>query len=206
MGQIRPIIVLLAAFVLYAVVFHCSGIFFWGGLGVTAIALALGGRWASGDVLRKQFRFPGWHWMLEGGVLGAMALYVVFLIGGYCSTLIVPNGAGSIHSIYDRGDGVPQAVILAVLVIVASAEEIYWRGCLQPMLTERFGWFAAWIGTAALYAAVHIAAGNFVLFGAAGVAGLAFGLVASMRPGLFGVILMHLLFDITAFQIAPMRF
>jgi len=66
-------------------------------------------------------------------------------------------------------------IALLLFFITGPAEEIYWRGYLQKNLMVRFGRWQGWLLATVIYAAVHIWSFNFMLIGAAFVAGAFWG-------------------------------
>lgn len=75
---------------------------------------------------------------------------------------------------------------VAVVAVQAGAEEVFFRGWLQPALTSRWGWVAGIVASALAFAALHVAGGarapisllNLFL------GGLTFGLFAARGGGL----------------------
>ena len=98
------------------------------------------------------------------------------------------------------------AVVIALMIIVvAAAEEIVWRGLVTSLLAEKLGTRTAWLYSAGLYALAHVgtlwalrdpeAGLNPVLPLAALGAGIIWGGMAHYLGRLFPVILAHALFD-----------
>ena len=80
--------------------------------------------------------------------------------------------------------------------VTSPAEEIFWRGFLQRRLMLRLGSFWGWIIASVLYAAVHISSLNFMLVGAAGVAGLFWGLLYWRLKTLWPVVIIPCRLDL----------
>ncbi|MBS2013895.1 MAG: CPBP family intramembrane metalloprotease [Deltaproteobacteria bacterium] len=99
------------------------------------------------------------------------------------------------------------AVVVAVLIVMAIAEEIVWRGLVTTLLAEVVGSRRAWVWAAVLYAAAHVptmwalrdpvAGANPVLPAAALACGLVWGFLARRFERLLPSIFSHVLFDWT---------
>jgi len=111
-----------------------------------------------------------------------------------------------VDAIYAKGDNTPGWVIGLVLFFITSpAEEIFWRGFLQRRLSRYLGGFGGWVIAAILYAAVHISSLNFMLVGAAGIAGLFWGFLYWRLKTLWPVVISHAVWTCLAFAVAPIR-
>lgn len=143
---------------------------------------------------------------LLAGAAGAALLYVIFWAGREVSLAVFDFAGGQIEGIYRRGDGTPAWVIAGLLLLVTGpAEEIYWRGTLQEALMARFGRLRGWAAAGTLYAAVHAASGNFMLVGAAAVAGAFWGGWYAWGGRLPPVIVSHALWSSVVFTALPLR-
>ena len=80
-----------------------------------------------------------------------------------------------------------------------------WRGFLQRRLGLHMGDFKGWIVSSVLYAAVHISSLNFMLVGAAGIAGLFWGFMYWRLGTLWPVVISHAVWTCLAFAVAPIR-
>lgn len=110
-----------------------------------------------------------------------------------------------IGGIYGKGEGTPLWVIAMLLFFVTGpSEELYWRGYLQRQLMVRLGGFQGWVLATAVYAGVHICSLNFVLIGAAGVAGAFWGAMYWRLGKLAPVIISHSLWSAVIFTVAPL--
>jgi membrane protease YdiL (CAAX protease family) len=140
------------------------------------------------------------------GVLSALFLYGVFMVGNAVSNLLFPFAETQVDAIYAKGNHTPGWVIALVLFFVTSpAEEIFWRGLLQRRLSRHLGGFGGWIMAAVLYAAVHISSLNFMLVGAAGIAGLFWGFLYWRLKTLWPVVISHAVWAGLAFAVAPIH-
>ncbi len=140
------------------------------------------------------------------GVLSALCLYGIFLAGNAISKVLFSFAQGQVDAIYQKGDNAPGwAIGLLLLLVTSPCEEIFWRGFLQRRLSRRLGSFGGWITAAVLYAAVHISSLNFMLVGAAGVAGLFWGFLYWRLGTLWPVVISHALWTCLAFAVAPIH-
>jgi len=194
---------LLAAF-FWWVIFGKEAVNFWLGLSaatstLAALSLLLGGR----DFRRSLLKFPGstTFWL---GLASAVALYVVFEVGYFCSRLLfstTPEVVGNIYAI--RSKAGPLVITLVLLFITSPCEEIFWRGFLQRWAVGRFGLMAGWILSTLLYSAVHITSGNWMLVMAAMVAGAFWGLLYLLTQNLWACILSHAFWAVLIFILIP---
>lgn len=193
----------LAAF-FWWVIFGKEAVNFWLGMSVAtstlaALSLILGGR----DFRRSLLKFPGstTFWM---GLASAVALYAVFEVGYFCSRLLFSTSPEEVSNIYTiRSKANPFVISLVLLFITSPCEEIFWRGFLQRWAVGRFGLVAGWILSTLLYAAVHIASGNWMLVMAAMVAGAFWGLLYLLTQNLWICILSHAFWTVLIFILIP---
>jgi membrane protease YdiL (CAAX protease family) len=141
---------------------------------------------------------------LAYGLLLAVLLWGVFWAGKRVSTLILPFAGQQIGAIYGKGEGFSQPVIFFLLLFVTGpCEEIYWRGFLQKQLMASHGGVRGWLLTTAVYAGVHIWSFNFMLIGAAAVAGAFWGFFYWRLGRLAPVIVSHALWSACIFAVVP---
>ncbi|MFZ0132117.1 MAG: type II CAAX endopeptidase family protein [Desulfobacterales bacterium] len=138
------------------------------------------------------------------GLASAVALYLVFWAGKTVSSMILPFAGDQIGSIYQKGEGTSiWKIALLLFFVTGPCEELYWRGFLQRRLMGRFGNGRGWIIATVLYAGVHIASLNFMLIGAAGVAGAFWGAMYWRLKDLTPVIISHSIWSTVIFAILP---
>ena len=138
------------------------------------------------------------------GIFTAAALYFVFWLGKKVSSALFPFAEHQIGSIYNKGEGTPMGVIAALLFFVTGpCEEFYWRGFLQRNLVRRFGGWQGWLLATAVYAGVHIWSFNFMLIGAAAVAGAFWGALYWRLGNLAPVIISHSIWSTVVFAVLP---
>jgi membrane protease YdiL (CAAX protease family) len=140
------------------------------------------------------------------GLVSAAILYFIFWAGKAVSGMILPFSGGQIGGIYNKGAGTQMWVIALLLFFVTGpSEELYWRGYLQKNLMSRFGQWQGWLLATAIYAAVHIWSFNFMLIGAAAVAGAFWGAMYWRLKNLTPVIISHSVWSAVIFAVFPMH-
>lgn len=137
------------------------------------------GAWLAG-------RLPA-AWSVAGLAIGAL---------GFAAAVAVAWIAGAVHPGAEpplSGPAGGIAVGLLLVVFQSSAEEVYFRGWLQPVLCARWGPWLGLAATSAMFAALHVVAGargalaivNLFL------GGVLFGLLALRTGGLWAPAAAH---------------
>ena len=140
------------------------------------------------------------------GLVSAALLYFVFWAGRAVSTSLFDFAGRQIGGIYHKGEGTPLwAIALLLFCVTGPSEEIFWRGYLQRSLMGRFGRWPGWALATAVYAGVHVWSLNFMLIGAAAVAGAFWGAMYAHLGRLSPVILSHAVWSTVIFAVFPMR-
>lgn len=193
--------VLLATLFWFAT-FYLTWASFWIKISVSAATLAIVSLLLQPN-RKERIRFDARAVAL--GLVSAAILYFIFWTGKTVSAMILPFSGGQIGGIYDKGAGTPMWVIALLLFFVTGpSEELYWRGYLQKNLMMRFGQWQGWLLATAIYAAVHIWSFNFMLVGAAAVAGAFWGAMYWRLKNLTPVIISHSVWSAIIFAVFPM--
>ena len=138
------------------------------------------------------------------GLLSALLLYLIFWIGKQASMFLLSFAGQQIGSIYAKGQGTPDwAIALLLFLVTGPCEEIFWRGFVQRQLTDRMGGLRGWMLATAVYAGVHIWSFNFMLIGAAAVAGAYWGAIYWRTGNLPLVIISHSVWSAVVFTAVP---
>lgn len=139
------------------------------------------------------------------GVALAALLWCVFWVGDKVACWMFPFAEGEIGSIYSMKDGTsPWLIGPLLLLVIGPAEEIFWRGFVQRQFSLKMNSTCAFVLTTAIYALVHIWAGNFMLVVAAAVVGGVWGLLYRLWPkGLWTLIISHAVWDVVVFLVLP---
>ena len=190
------------AFVLWFVTFYLTWSTFWIKISFSAATLAGLSLWLQPN-RKTQLRFNARSIVI--GLISALVLYLIFWLGKKVSTAIFPFADHQIGGIYGIGEGTSMWVIAMLLFLVTGpSEEIYWRGYLQDNLMKRFGPWQGWLIATAIYAIVHIWSFNFMLIGAAFVAGAFWGAMYWYLRDLAPVIISHSVWSMVIFAVFPM--
>ena len=191
---------LAAAVPAFAATFNCPRSKLWSRMTCTGLglgAIAIGG---ARDVRATRIRARD----IPLGLASAGALYLTFKVGDRFARRAVPSGDREIREIYALRTIRPRGEIAARLAtIIGPAEELFWRGLVQGAFQQCFGPWRAMVLTNSGYTGVHLLARNFTLLGAAGVAGLHWGVLRALRLPLGALIVSHIAWDIWIFLIQP---
>jgi membrane protease YdiL (CAAX protease family) len=199
-GALLATVALAAA--LWFVTFYITWGIFWFKIALSAATLASMAWWL-GFQHEQSLRFDLTSWGI--GLASAAALYLIFWSGKALATAYFPFAHNQIGAIYGKGEGTPLWVIIFLLFFVTGpCEEIYWRGYLQRQLMLRFGGLKGWVLATIIYAGVHTWSFNFMLIGAAGVAGAFWGAMYWRLGKLGPVIISHSLWSSVIFAVFPM--
>lgn len=175
---------------------------FWIKISVAASALAILSRLFGGPVPLRRMNLR----TLYLGLSAAAALYAVFMIGRMAAIHLFGFAHDQIGGIYAKGTGTPSWVIALLLFFVTGpSEEIFWRGYLQRGLQQRLGNAKGYLLASLLYAGVHISSMNFMLVGAAGVAGAFWGAFYWRTRNLTAAIISHSVWSTVIFTIFPLH-
>ncbi len=192
---------LLAAF-LWFVTFALSWASFWVKIALSASLLA-GISLVLQPIRREEFRIDPAAVFI--GLASAAVLYLVFWTGRAVSMTLFDFAGREIGGIYQKRGGTPLWTIAVLLFCVTGpSEEIFWRGYLQRNLMERYGRWPGWAIATAVYAGVHVWSLNFMLVGAAAVAGAFWGAMYAHLGRLSPVILSHAVWSTVIFAVFPM--
>ena len=140
------------------------------------------------------------------GIGIAVVLWFVFYVGDKASQWMFDFARQQVNLIYDIKTGnQPWLIALLLLFIIGPAEEIFWRGYIQRQLSQRWSPNVGFLVTTAIYTAVHLPSGNFMLVMAAMVCGVAWGGLYRLMPQHFpAIVLSHALWDAAAFVWFPL--
>ena len=197
----KPLIGFFIALVLWTVMFSpwtAPHVNFWIMMTCSGLILTTYSTWTN-PAWMKDVRFDFSN--IAIGVLLAAALWVVFWLGEFFSTLLFDFARPQVDMIYGMKEGENPWVLTALMLfIIGPAEEIFWRGYLQKNFTERWNPDVAFAVTSLMYSLVHISKFNFMLIMAAMVAGIVWGLAYRFFPEKLGaIIISHALWDCAVF-------
>jgi membrane protease YdiL (CAAX protease family) len=169
---------------------------------MTATGLALGSLALATEPELRRLRVRGRD--VVTGLASAGGLYGIFLVGDRMVRHLLERGGEDIGDVYALRELGPAPQLAARLaLVIGPAEELFWRGFVNPRLQRRLG---RWPGAAAgsfAYAGAHVATGNFTLFGAAGVAGAYWSALAAAGVPMGALVVSHVAWDLLTFLVAP---
>ncbi len=187
----------------WIVVFVWTPINFWYVMGLGAGGLALAASLTEPSAMRETLRFRLSDALV--GVLSAVLLYAVFVVGREVTTRIVPFATEQIGAVYDNKALLnPGTIGLLIGLVIGPGEEVFWRGFLQRGLEGRIGGWRAYGVATLLYALVHVFTGNIMLVVAASVAGIVWGWLFLRFGRLWPGIISHVAWDLTVFLWLPL--
>lgn len=196
------LITVLLANVLWFATFYLTFSTFWIKITISALSLATLSLWIR-PIPSDRFHLDAKAVLI--GLVSAVALYLIFWAGKEISTAILPFAQQQIGGVYGKGTGTNVGIIFFLLLFVTGpCEELYWRGFLQDRLMVRFGGLQGWLLTTAVYAGVHLWSFNFMLIGAAAVAGAFWGAMYWRLGNLVPVIISHSIWSAVIFAILPL--
>ncbi len=174
---------------------------FWLSMAMAVIVLStLAIRWGGFPYKREHFNKR----TLLIGIVSAILLYLIFVLGNYLSQLMFSFAKPQISSIYHIRTQAEAFIIALVLLFVTSpGEEIFWRHFIQRWSMQTFGSYKGWLIASLIYAGVHIPSGNFMLVMAALVAGLFWGFIYLKEKNILAVTISHALWTTGIFVFFP---
>jgi uncharacterized protein len=139
------------------------------------------------------------------GILSGLILYLLFWLGVQAFDLLNLPFENSIKKLYRWFAPALFWQYLALILVAAPGEELFWRGFVQKRLLRYFGPLKSILIAALLYASVHIYSGTFILMLAAFLSGLIWGALYLWKKSMPLVIVSHIVFDIMIFIILPLK-
>jgi membrane protease YdiL (CAAX protease family) len=134
--------------------------------------------------------------------LGAgTALAAVFVVGALVVRQ-VPALSDRVEGVLDYARGGSWPIVLLLTAANGIAEEVFFRGGVQPALPER----VRLPGSVVIYAAMTVATGNFMLVFAAALLGAVVSLQRKATGGVLAPILTHVSWSVLMFVALPLVF
>ncbi len=193
---------LLAALVLWYIIFGLEAGNFWFKISFSSVLLASVSLWIVGRQASALFKYRKRHLLIGFG--SALLLYGIFWAGKLVLTTLFPAARTAIGSVYTAGKETPAWLIALLLLAVTSpAEEIFWRGFIQRVFMQRMSPILGFSITLLCYTLVHIWSLNILLILAAFTAGFCWGLIYLLEKSLTPVIISHALWSVSAFVVFP---
>lgn len=142
---------------------------------------------------------------LSIGTVSGLILYLVFWMGIQAFDLFNLPFGNSVNKLYRWFAPELFWQYLALILVAAPGEELFWRGFVQKRLLNYFGPLMSIFIAALLYASVHIYSGTLILMLAAFLSGLMWGALYLWKRSMPLVIVSHIVFDIMIFIILPLK-
>jgi uncharacterized protein len=138
------------------------------------------------------------------GLAFAALLFSVFFVGNVGIRFLYEAAGEGIERVYAfKQDAPAWRIALLMALIIGPGEELFWRGFLQRRLQIHMGANSGFLLATALYTAVHIFTGNFVLVLAALTCGLFWGWLYKKYNSMIINSVSHTVWDILVFIIIP---
>jgi membrane protease YdiL (CAAX protease family) len=131
------------------------------------------------------------------GVVSAALLYLVFRVGDRMLASQLPTLSEEVNDLYRLRAQLSPRFFLAMIAVVATCEELFWRGFVQA----RVGLLVASIG----YALVLIWERKLVLLIAALICGATWGTLFAWRDTLVAPVVSHVMWDLAIMVFLPVR-
>ena len=174
-----------------------SGLFY--GLGLLVAATWLGGSLLSGRLhLGRRGGAPGGGRELVAPLLLGVALFLAFSAAALVAQR-VPLLAGAVDRVLEKADGGPRGFVLAVALVNAVAEEVFFRGAVH----SAFGRHRPAVWATALYVLVTVATLNVALVAAAVVMGAVFTLEREATRGVLAPVITHVTWSTLVLFLLP---
>ncbi|MFL6562414.1 MAG: CPBP family intramembrane glutamic endopeptidase, partial [Bacillus sp. (in: firmicutes)] len=142
------------------------------------------------------------QFILLGSISGFL-LYFVFRAGIWGMEILqLPIGT-SIKNLYNWYAPSFFWQYLALVLVAAPGEELFWRGFIQKRLSKYLNPVVSILSASILYASVHIYSGSFLLVLAAFISGFVWGYLYVLKKSMPLVIVSHIIFDLLIFIILP---
>jgi uncharacterized protein len=137
------------------------------------------------------------------GALSGFILYFVFWLGIRALDFLQLPHNRSINNLYKWFAPSLFWQYLALVLVAAPGEELFWRGFIQKRLQKNFTPTVSILIASILYASVHIYSGSFLLVLAAFLSGFVWGYLYFLKKSMPLVIVSHIIFDLLVFIILP---
>ncbi|MFP5105225.1 CPBP family intramembrane glutamic endopeptidase [Neobacillus sp. C211] len=142
------------------------------------------------------------QFILLGSISGVL-LYFVFRAGIRGMEILQLPIDTSIKNLYNWYAPSLFWQYLALVLVAAPGEELFWRGFIQKRLSKYLNPVVSILSASILYASVHIYSGSFLLVLAAFISGFVWGYLYFFKKSMPLVIVSHIIFDLLIFIILP---
>ncbi len=143
------------------------------------------------------------RWIIIG-LLSACSLYMLFWCGNILSEEILDFAKEEVLDIYSTKEQGNKIIIGFLLLLwIGPAEEIFWRGFTQNLLSKKITPVSALLINSLIYSLVHIWSFNLMLISAALICGLLWGYIYMKHKNVIPCIISHAIWDLFVFIIIP---
>jgi membrane protease YdiL (CAAX protease family) len=139
------------------------------------------------------------------GAITGLLLYFVFWLGIRGMKILHLPYETSLKNLYKWFAPKLFWQYLALVLVAAPGEELFWRGFIQKRLSNKFTPIFSILVASSLYASVHIYSGSFLLVLAAFISGLVWGYLYLWKKSMPLIIVSHIIFDLMLFIILPLH-
>lgn len=176
--------------------------YFWYAMSFSTLTLTAFSLITQKDKLKNLFKFE-WKYIWIG-LIHAVLLYLLSRFGMWLLVYLFDWAPGQIEAIYQtRNQANPYFIGALLFLLIAPAEEIFWRGFVQQRFMEKFGLKSGTIIAIFLYCIVHIWAFNPLLLLAALVLGVHWSIMYFRFGSLIPGIISHAVWDCLIFVVLP---
>ncbi|MFL6561972.1 MAG: CPBP family intramembrane glutamic endopeptidase [Bacillus sp. (in: firmicutes)] len=195
----RLFIGLIVAHILFYFSFHDKAIFWYifSGSVLVLIAYAMFQEEVDDEVSFIQYVFVG--------AIAGFFIYFIFWLGVRAIDILHLPFNTSIKNLYKWFAPSLFWQYLALVLVAAPGEELFWRGFIQKRFMNYYNPFISISAASILYASVHIYSGSFLLVLAAFISGCIWGNLYFWKRSMPLVIVSHIVFDLMIFIILPLK-
>jgi membrane protease YdiL (CAAX protease family) len=195
----RLFIGLIVAHILFYFSFHDKAIFWYifSGSVLVLIAYAMFQEEVDDEVSLIQYVFVG--------AIAGFFIYFIFWLGVRAIDILHLPFNTSIKNLYKWFAPSLFWQYLALVLVAAPGEELFWRGFIQKRVMNYYNPFISISAASILYASVHIYSGSFLLVLAAFISGCIWGNLYFWKRSMPLVIVSHIVFDLMIFIILPLK-
>ncbi|MEH7107080.1 CPBP family intramembrane glutamic endopeptidase, partial [Bacillus sp. JJ1764] len=139
------------------------------------------------------------------GILSGALLFIIFWLGDQLIDLLNIPITKEIKKLYKSYAPVLFWEYLALVLVAAPGEEIFWRGFVQKRLMNYRKPSLSILAASILYASVQIYSGSILLVFSSFISGLVWGFLYFRKKSMPLVIISHIIFDLMIFIILPFK-
>ncbi|GHH98393.1 CPBP family intramembrane glutamic endopeptidase [Neobacillus kokaensis] len=139
------------------------------------------------------------------GTISGLILYAVFWLGYQMVENSLFSFDKEIRKLYKWFAPKLFWEYLALVLVAAPGEELFWRGFVQKRLMKYFKPAVSIIIGTCAYASVHIYSGSILLIFASLISGLVWGSLYFWKKSMPLIIVSHIIFDLMIFIILPFK-